>query len=45
MNFIDTIGVFISGIVIALLGVFALLFRRRARLQELDFHLVEAAYS
>jgi len=39
MNFIDTIGGFIAGIVIALMGVFTLLFRRRARLQELDFHL------
>jgi hypothetical protein len=39
MDFIDTVGGFIAGIVIALIGVFALLFRIRARLQELDFHL------
>ena len=39
MDLVDTIGGFIAGIVIALIGVFALLFRRRARLQELDFHL------
>ena len=42
MDFIDTIGGFIAGIVIALIGVFALLFRRRARLQELDFHLTSS---
>ena len=38
MSIID-IGGFFVGIAVTLMGVFALLFRRRARLQELDFHL------